>query len=134
MDAQGTDSRIDAQVVAAVGVAQIGAEPAPAELAMLAAVVELAIDDEQDQFRAAVDDHGDVLTLSGLERSGIAFPVVFRAPVVHNQFNCAMRGGQQSQPLSPCGIATVPCRLIVRTSTGPVPVKPPAMEAIVPEG
>ena len=30
-------------------------------------------------------------------------------------------------------LATVPCQLIVRTSTGPVPVKPPAVETIVPE-
>ena len=74
IDAQRLDDGSDLQRHGSVRRAKVGTEPAPAELAFLAAISKEAVDDEGDDLRAAVHGDDDVLRLAHLDRALVAVP------------------------------------------------------------
>ena len=83
----------DLQGIPAIGLAQIAAEAAPAELPKVAAVAEPAVDDETDDLGAAVDDDGEMVALARGQTVRVAVPACLAATVVERDFYCGTVGG-----------------------------------------
>src|SRR5687768_12226564 len=81
------DTFVDPHLRGAVYALKIWVEAAPAELARIAAVVELSVDNEGDDLWAAVHDDRDVMEFVRFEHSGIGGPSIFGAAVAQRDFN-----------------------------------------------
>ena len=62
---------------------KVRAEPAPAELPLVAAIAQDSIHDEQDQLRAAIHNDADVVRRAGLQQAGIRAPGGSGTAVMH---------------------------------------------------
>src|SRR5688572_4940707 len=78
---------VDPHLRGAVYALKIWVEAAPAELARIAAVVELAVDNEGDDLWAAIDDDRDVMEFVRLEHSRIGCPSILSTAVAERDFD-----------------------------------------------
>jgi hypothetical protein len=81
----------DAKHLAAIDILQMGIEPAPAELASLAAVTQLAVHKERDDFGAAIDIDDEVMGPTCVQEARIAVPAAIAATVVQDDLDGVAR-------------------------------------------